>query len=298
MSNRASHFKNEERYKDYQTATKGLDQEVAWQALTGDSGRRGQSFGNSDRARYNALMKAKSQKVKSQEEKQPQIHEDKQAGNHEYKPDNKGNPIDNTQTGNNDAVPSNDQIKDTNTKNSQQQSVRQDNDINNNVSGNDNTIINNQDNSVRQYGGDNRSFVYKAGKNSNPYESTPVSAATMGGFYDVDDSPAAQAKFQSMYKDFNKDNSKRFAGQALQAVSTFSKNFDPREYTAESMENAINRGTQYSFDRADRQTGHVFGDIWNDNYITEEWKMPSAPAPIESNAEGIADKAKQDIEDI
>ena len=64
------------------------------------------------------------------------------------------------------------------------------------------------------------------------------------------------------------------------------------------MENAINRGTQYSFDRADRQTGHVFGDIWNDNYITEEWKMPSAPSPIESNAEEIAKKAKDDIEDI
>ena len=47
------------------------------------------------------------------------------------------------------------------------------------------------------------------------------------------------------------------------------------------------------------QTGHVFGDIWNDNYITEGWKMPSAPkAPIESNAEEIADKAKEDIEDV
>ena len=64
------------------------------------------------------------------------------------------------------------------------------------------------------------------------------------------------------------------------------------------MENALNRGVQYSFDRADRQTGHVFGDIWNDNYITEEWKMPSAPEKIESNAADIADKAKKDIEDI
>ena len=73
---------------------------------------------------------------------------------------------------------------------------------------------------------------------------------------------------------------------------------DTREYTPQSMQNLLGKSTQYSFDRADRQTGHVFGDIWNPNYITEQWQMPSAPKEIESNAGEIADKAKDDIEDI
>ena len=184
-----------------------------------------------------------------------------------------------------------------NIKNTQTQDITQDNDINSNVNGNNNTVINEQDNSIRQYGGDNRSFVYNAGKNSNPYESTPVSAATMGGFYDVDDSPAAQAKFNDMYTTMNRDNQKRYAGDAMKTFAKYG-NTDARSYTNESMENALGKSTQYSFDRADRQTGHVFGDIWNDQYITEDWKMPSAPKAIESNAADIADKAKDDIEDI
>ena len=207
----------------------------------------------------------------------------------------KENPIDSTQKGDNDSTPSNDDIKnETEITNTQTQNVNQDNDIDTTINGNNNTVINNQDNSIRQYGGDNRSFVYNGGKGK--YDS-PVSAATMGGFYDVDDSPAAQAKFNDMYKDFNRNNSNRFAGQALETLAMFG-NMDARSYTDESMENAIGRSTQYSFDRADRQTGHVFGDIWNPNYITENWKMPTPPKPIESKAGELADEAKEDIEDV
>ena len=119
----------------------------------------------------------------------------------------------------------------------------------------------------------------------------------MAGFYGPDDSPGANASFNDRYTTMNRDNQKRYAGDAMKTYAKFG-NIDARKYTDESMENAINRSTQYSFDRADRQTGHVFGDIWNSNYITEDWKMPSAPAAIESNAEEIADKAKKDIEDI
>lgn len=198
------------------------------------------------------------------------------------------NPVDNTVTAENDSVPSNRQV-------TQTQNVTQDNDINTSVNGNNNTVITEQDNSIRQYGGDNRSFTYNGG--GNPYSSSPVSAATMSGFYDVDDSPAAQAKFVDMFSTLNRDNQKRYAGDAMKTYNMFGK-IDTRSYTPESMSNTIGRSTQYSFDRADRQTGHVFGDIWNPNYITEQWKMPSAPAPIESNAEEIAKKAKDDIEDI
>ena len=208
------------------------------------------------------------------------------------------NPIDKTVTGESDSAPKNEYIRANTTeiKNTQEQNINQDNDIDTTVNGNNNTVINEQDNSIRQYGGDNRSFVYNSNGGSAGTD-TPATMATLAGFYAPDDSPAAQARFNDLYTTMNRDNQKRYAGDAMKTFAKYG-NIDARSYTDESMENTINRGIQYSFDRADRQTGHVFGDIWNDNYITEDWKMPSAPAPIESNAEEIADKAKKDIEDL
>jgi len=182
-----------------------------------------------------------------------------------------------------------------NVDNTQEQNVNQDNDITTSINGDNNNVFNNQDNSIRQYGGDNRSFVYASA--GNGYADTPVSAATMNGFYGVDDSPAAQAKFNDMYTTMNRDNQKRFAGEAMQNFAKYGK-YDARDYTPEAMQTTLGKSTQYSFDRADRQTGHVFGDIWNPGYINREWKMPTAPDPIESNAGDIADKAKKDIEDM
>ena len=114
--------------------------------------------------------------------------------------------------------------------------------------------------------------------------------------FTTDDSPAAQAQFNDMYKDFNKDNGTRFAGEAMKTMDMFA--VDARSYTPESMENWLGKSEQYSYDKADEQTAQVFGDIWNKDYITEDWKMPTAPKAIESNAEEIADKAKEDIDDI
>ena len=164
------------------------------------------------------------------------------------------------------------------------------------VNGDNNTVTNNQtiDNSTT-YEASDRTFNYQG--TGDQTKDTPVSAATMSGLYDVDDSPAAQKSFNSLYTSMNADNQKRYAGQAMDTFKKYG-GFDARSYTDESMENVINRSTQYSFDRADRQTGHVFGDIWNDNYITEDWKMPTPPKAIESNAKDIADDAKEDIEDL
>ena len=219
------------------------------------------------------------------------------------------NPIDQTVTGENDNVPANEdmmypavmpddytQSNTTDIENTQTQDVSQDNDITTNVDGNNNTVVNNQDNSIRQYGGDNRSFVYNS-NGGGAGSDMPASMATLSGFFAPDDSPAAQAKFNDMYSTMNADNQKRYAGAAMETFAKYGK-LDARSYTPESMANAIGRSTQYSYDKADEQTGHVFGDIWNDNYITESWKMPTPPKAIESNAEEIADKAKEDIEDI
>lgn len=197
---------------------------------------------------------------------------------------------------NSGTVGNNNAVVDNKVDNSQEQEVNQDNDINNTVTGDNNKTFINQDNSVRNYGGDNRNFVYNSSGGMGALYDSPVSAATMGGFYDVDDSPAAQAGFVDMYKDFNKDNGTRFAGQALQTVEMFST--DARDYKPEDMENWLNKSTQYSYDKGDAETSLALGDIWNKNYTTAEWKMPSPPKEIESNAEEIADKAKDDIDDV
>ena len=64
------------------------------------------------------------------------------------------------------------------------------------------------------------------------------------------------------------------------------------------MENWLNKSTQYSYDKGDTETSLALGDIWNSNYTTEEWKMPSPPSEIKSQAGEEADKAKEDIDDI
>jgi len=194
--------------------------------------------------------------------------------------------------GNNNAMAEN------NANNSINKDITQDNDQEANFTGDNNTVIQNADNSVRTYGGDNRSFIYNStgGGEGSLYDS-PASMATLAGFYDVDDSPAAQAGFNDLYSTLNADNQKRYAGQAMETFAKYG-NLDARDYTPESMDTTLGRSIQYSYDKSDEQTGHTFGDIWNDNYITEDWKMPSAPSEIKSEAADIADEAKDDIEDL
>ena len=254
-----------------------LDQDLVKEAQGG------KGWNYQDQARYDKLAKAKG-KAQSHQSNNNNSNSSNSGGS-TGATGNPENAVDQTTTGHSDSTPSNEQT----------QNVNQDNDINSTVTGNNNTVINEQDNSIRQYGGDNRSFTYNG--SGNPYTDTPVSAATMSGYYDVDDSPAAQAKRFDMWSTMNRDAQKRYAGDAMKTFAKYG-NTDARSYTDESMENALNKGVQYSFDRADRQTGHVFGDIWNKDYITEEWKMPSAPAKIESEAGDIADEAMSKIEDM
>ena len=188
--------------------------------------------------------------------------------------------------------------------NSQEQNVSQDNDITTTINGDGNSVWNNQDNSIRQYGGDNRSFVYNGSgssssdgsSSSNWLYDTPVSAATMAGFYDVDDSPAAQQQRYDQWTTANRDNQQRYAGSGAAIASMFS-NYDARDYSPESIQQAIYDSLQNSYDRADVQTGLTLGDIWRSDYAPD-WKMPKAPKPIESNVEDIAEDARDDIEDM
>lgn len=137
------------------------------------------------------------------------------------------------------------------------------------VTGNKNTT--NVDNSVNQntydmsdnrryYGGSSRTFNYKGGNGLSELYDSPVSKATMGGYYDVDDSPAAAASFLDRYigmnqlyqKDVKKDYEK-------------SGNFDYSRSTAagvdyaamyDNIQNTINRNKASSRAALDR----IFGD--------------------------------------
>lgn len=137
------------------------------------------------------------------------------------------------------------------------------------VTGNKNTT--NVDNSVNQntydmsdnrryYGGSSRTFNYKGGDGLSELYDSPVSKATMGGYYDVDDSPAAAASFLDRYigmnqlyqKDVKKDYEK-------------SGNFDYSRSTAagvdyaamyDNIQNTINRNKASSRAALDR----IFGD--------------------------------------
>ncbi len=145
---------------------------------------------------------------------------------------------------------------DTAIKNTQKQDITQDNDQTNTITGSNNTVWQQQDNSVRQYGGDNRSFVYNGG---NSGVDTPVSAATMGGFYDVDDSPAAQAAFHDLHDTLNRDAQKQSFGSGARIASMYS-GYNAASFDPAALEDSVNSSIQRSYDRATVSKANVFGD--------------------------------------
>ena len=191
--------------------------------------------------------------------------------------------------------------------NTQEQDVTQDNDIDTTVNGNNNTVVNNQDNSVRQFGGDNRSMVINeantgnqsgSGSNGAYYNAADkaISMATLGGFYDVDDSPAARAAFVDQSVTMNNDNQKRYAGMGLATAAQFS-NFDPGTIDRAALDQSIRGDEQKWFDRAKVQEVNTYGDrAAVKNYPKFEFGDPIEE--ITSNAGKIADGYKDDIDDM
>ena len=281
----------------YNTA-KGFDTSKLDQSAVKEA-QRGSQWDSNDQKRYDAIMRARQQKSAPKQQKQSNERKPGPAGTPTLVPP-KGPVTSSNKTVNQSISGPAPSSKPSGLgSQAQSQNVTQDNDINTTINGNNNKVFNEQDNSIRQYGGDNRTFVYNAsqqGDGFSKYEQTPVSAATMSGFYAPDDSPAAQAKFTDLHSTLNADRQKRYAGDAMKVANKYM--MDARDYTPQSMENYLNRSIQYSYDKSDVQTGSTFGDIWNPNFITEDWQMPDAPKAIESNASKIAKDAKEDIEDI
>ena len=166
---------------------------------------------------------------------------------------------------------------DTAIKNTQQQDIAQDNDQTSTITGDNNTVWQQQDNSIRQYGGDNRSFVYNGG---NSGVDTPVSAMTMSGILDVDDSPAAQASFHDLHNTLNSDAQKKYSGSGMRIAGMFS-NFDARGYDPAALESNIENSALESYDRASLAYNDTFGDMSANRGTLSDYKFGAEPKSVD-----------------
>ena len=143
----------------------------------------------------------------------------------------------------------------------QNQNANQDNDINSNINGDNNNVNINQDNSIRQYGGVNKSFVYN-GSNGNNYNDTPVSAATMAGYFHEEDSPAKSASFVDRYQTMNADAQKKYAtpNHAQNAINNAASN---KTIDVNALDQRIADRTEATRARSTVMAGDIFGDMFN-----------------------------------
>ena len=154
--------------------------------------------------------------------------------------------------------------------------INQDNDINNEVTGDGNYINNQQDNSIRNYGGDQRVFNYQ----SNGYGSggqgldTPVSAATMAGFYSPSDSHGANAarldRRITMGNDYAKNNMN--TGHIAQGAMHMARN--NRTIDPAKMDARIQGRAQASKAQAYMMGNSIYGDLAGFN---PQWNQPQSP---------------------
>ena len=85
------------------------------------------------------------------------------------------------------------------------------------------------DNSVTQYGSSDRNLIIQGGNTGNQSGNGSgtltdtldgvATAGTLAGFYDVDDSPQAQAQFVNSYNDLNKKAQNGFSDPTTYAMS-------------------------------------------------------------------------------
>lgn len=250
----------------------GLDRDLVLLAFQGDK------FGEEDRARYDALFRLKKKKSKRprpepKPEPQPKptpkpepvqgVRDVKSSGKSLASPIYQANPIG---------------IKGDNNQ------VNQDNSITQNIDNRD------QSDNRRFYGGNTRIFSYKGGKGESSLYDTPVSLATMGGFYDTDDSPSAAAKFIDQYIDSN-----------LLGQKDMRRAYDDRkntDYSANNpgrmaeLENRLSRSISDSRQRSAARTNRFFGE--NSDFNTK-FKFPEPAAPITSDADKIYEDALKQI---
>ena len=185
-------------------------------------------------------------------------------------------------------------------KKEQKQNVTQDNDINTNITGDNNKVFNEQDNSIRQYGGDNRTLVINDnGKGSKGYYNSADEAITMGtlgGFYDVDDSPAAQAKFVDQQQTMNRDAQKKYSNVGITTANKYS-GFRGGNIDIKALQKRIDGNEQYFRDRATIQEVKTYGDRAA-KFEYKPFEFGDPIKEVKSNADKIAKGYKDDIDDL
>ena len=248
----------------------GLDEMLVSQALQGSK------FGEKDRARYDALLKERDGGTDN--------NTDTDTGNTSPPAQGGGSQTTGDVRGGTGSIVS---------------PISQDNDIaidgNQNTVSQDNSInqtVDNSDNSRRYYGGSNRTFNYRGGDGESRLYDTPVSAATMGGYYDTDDSPAAAAKFMDMYVDSN------ILGQR-----DIRRDYDKRKITnygandpgrVGELEGRLGRSIEGSRARSDQQERKMFGD----NPFSGTFNLPQLAPPLVDNTQDIYEDAMDRIKKI
>ena len=253
---------------------------------------RGSQWDSNDQARYDALVKAQQQKSKPAPAPAP-----KPQPNPQPEPAPKPQPKSAPKPQPN---PARAKAK-AKAKVVQEQNVNQDNDINTNVKGNNNTVINEQDNSIRQYGGDNRSLtINESGKKGKGgyYNAADkaITMGTLGGFYDVDDSPAAQAKFVDQQQTMNRDAQKKYSNVGMTTAAKYA-GFRGGDLDIKALQRRIDGNDQYFRDRATIQEVKTYGDrAAKFEYAPFEFGDPIEE--VTSNADKIAKGYKDDIDDV
>ena len=232
---------------------KGLDPKLVKQA------QEGKNFGKKDLARYHELAKAQRSKPKSR--KAGDIFQSASGGQGKV-----GN-------------------------NSPSQKVQQDNDITTSIDGDGNKVTNMQDNSIRQtnidkrdqsryYGGSSRIFNYRGGRGLSSLYDTPTSMATMGGFFDVDDSPSNIAKFKDLFTDLNASNQKA-NDEDYKRSGTFDYSSNKsRAFDHGKMMDFLNKSGQKSYDQSDLETSMTYGDIYSGFDGGFKFKKDKAKPPV------------------
>jgi hypothetical protein len=159
----------------------------------------------------------------------------------------------------------------------------------------DQSTTQNIDNSIT-YGDSNRYFNYKGGDNGGVYD-TPVSMATMAGYYDVDDSPKATHQFLNKYVTANnlaqkgmRDSYKARTDFDYKAQADQVNQFNPK-----AMQERIDREPLINRSRSKVDFAKLFGDVDNGAWA-QPWTPTTAPAKIESEVGDIAKEYKDELD--
>ena len=146
------------------------------------------------------------------------------------------------------------------------------------IAGDNNTVTNNQaiDNS-RTYGGSSRTFNYQG--TGDLTKDTPVSAATMAGFYDVDDSPAANAARVDRQVDQNRQNQQFYSDTSSIAQNTIDNAEKNTYINPAALDKRVSASAQNMFDVSTVMGANIFGDMLAKKAPT--WKSPKPAEKVE-----------------